>query len=139
MGKSALRTQLGSGEVVQPAASPNGKRVPNQLTNTPTFSGTLALNNPLGTIWDDLNQSGALIITVGEDVEEGGADNVRIVADGNTITLDSNYTWVKMSSDSIGTTAADVNELIFVCKKLTYSANGAITGGTILYSVKLNP
>lgn len=138
MGKSALKVQLGSGEVIQPAASPNGKRVPNQLVNTPTFAGTLALNNPLGTIWDDLAQSGALAIGVGEDVEEGGCDCVRIVADGNTITLDAAYTWVKMSSDSIGTTAADVNELIFVCKKLTYT-NGVISGGTILYSVKLNP
>lgn len=138
MPKPALRQQLSTGEVIQPAASPNGKRVQGQLTNNATFDGTLALNNPLGTIWDDLAQSGALAITVGEDAEEGGADNVRIVADGNTITLDAAFTWVKMSNNSIGTTAADVNELIFVCKKLTYT-NGAISGGTILYSVKLNP
>lgn len=103
------------------------------------FNGTLNLSDGIGTIWNDVNQSGALTITVGSSAREGGTDSVRIVADGNTITLDAAFTWVKMSSDSIGTTAADVNELIFVCKKLTYSASGNINGGTILYAVKLNP
>ena len=103
------------------------------------FTGTLDLSDGIGTIWNDVAQSGALTITVGSSAREGGSDSVRVVADGNTITLDPTFTWVKMSSDSIGTTAADVNELIFVAKRLTFRAGVVITGGTILYGVKLNP
>ena len=138
MGRSANFQRMQSGEVVTPTASVNGKRVPGQVENTNDFTGELALNNTLGTIWDDVAQAAAIEISVGPDVEEGGEDSVRIVANGDGITLDSDFTWVLMSSDDISTTDTDVNELIFVCKRLTYT-NGVITGGTIMYSNKLNP
>jgi len=138
MGKGALAQRFQSGEFYKPSCSPNGKRMPNQLNNDPDFTGELALNNPLGTIWDDVAQGAAIAVTVGADVEEGGEDSVRIVANGDAITLDSDFTWVLMSSDDISTTDTDINELIFYCKKLIWT-NGVITGGTILYGNKLNP
>lgn len=136
----ALFKRLSNGDVIEPFCSPNGKYVPPDEVgqSVSTFTNELALNNPIGTIWPNVNQSGALEITVGNDAMPGGCDSVRIVADGNAITLDADFTWVNIGSDSIGTTAADVNELIFFAKFLTIT-NGVVTGGTILYSVKLNP
>lgn len=138
----ALFQRLQNGEIIEPFCSPNGKYTsPSQIQlggSNSTFAGTLALNNPIGTIWPNYNQSGALEITVDEDAVPGGSDSIRIVADGNAITLDADFTWVNIGSDSIGTTAADVNELIFFAKFLTVT-DGVVTGGTILYTCKLNP
>lgn len=133
--------RLRTGDTIEPFCSPNGKYVPPDEVgqSVATFAGTLAFNNPIGTIWPDYNQSGALAIGVDQDAMPGGCDSIRIVADGNTITLDAAFTWVNVGSDDIGTTAADVNELIFFVKRLTTNSAGTITGGTILYSVKLNP
>jgi hypothetical protein len=139
----ALFQRLQNGEVIEPFCSPNGKYTsPSQIQlggSNPTFAGTLAMNNPIGTIWPTHNQAGALVITVDEDAVPGGCDSLRIVADGNTITLDPAFTWVNIGTDSIGVVAADVNELIFFAKFLTINGAGLVTGGTILYSVKLNP
>jgi len=133
--------RLSNGDTIEPFCSPNGKYVPPDEVgqSVPVFAGELALNNPIGTIWPDYVQAGALAISVGNDAQPGGCDSLRITADGNTITLDAALTWVNIGSDSIGTTAADVNELIFFAKFLTFNSAGVVTGGTILYSVKLNP
>lgn len=138
----SLFQRLPSGDVIEPGVSPNGKRqspfTPQRGPSRAVFNGELALNNPIGTIWPNYNQSGALEITVDDDAEPGGCDCIRIIANGDAITLDSAFTWVNVGSDSIGTTAADVNEMIFFAKFLTYT-RGVPTSGTILYSVKLNP
>lgn len=136
----ALFKRLQNGEVIEPFCSPNGKYTsPDQIQlggSVQTFAGTLAMNNPIGTVWPNFAQSGALTITVDEDAVVGGTDSLRITADGNTITLDAAFTWVNVGSDSIGTTAGNVNELIFFAKFLTIT-NGLVTGGTILYANKL--
>lgn len=125
-------------EVYSPRASVGGK-YNNTGVQSVAFSGELSLNNPLGTLWNDLAQTGAINITVGQDAEEGGCDSVRIVSNGSAITLDAAFTWINMGSDSLGANLADVNEIIFLCKKLTRTPAGVITAGTILYGVKLNP
>lgn len=128
MGKPAIVFRTATGERFQPCASQNGKRIEGQLVDTPTFNGTLCFNNPLGTYWDDYNQSGALVITVGEDAEVGGCDRVKVIADGNTITLDPAYSWKNIGADAIGEMAGDTNIFWFI----------RISPTEIEYSVKLN-
>lgn len=114
-----------------------------RIIYTPTssrssFTGALSLCNSAGTIWSNHTQTGALAITVGSGAKVGGEDSIRIISNGSAITLDAAFTWTKVSTDSIGTSNNDVNELLFWCKSLTYDGNGAINGGVIMYGVKLN-
>jgi hypothetical protein len=138
----SLYIRLLTGQTYEPYCS-TGKQVsPDQPQFKPertNFNGNLALNNPIGTIWPNYAQAGALQISVDTDAVLGGCDNLRIVADGNAITLNPAFTWVNIGSDNIGTTLADVNELIFFAKALTVNGQGQVTGGTILYTCKLNP
>lgn len=86
------------------------------MANTPGgFKGQFRLDNPLGSFWNDYTQSGALVLSAHNDGVIGGGDRVRIIADGNTITLSSNYTWVNIGTDSISTTLNAIN-IIYVVK-----------------------
>ena len=66
--------RFSNGDVYEPFCSPNGKYVPPDEVgqSVAVFAGELALNNPIGTIWPNKNQSGALVITVGQDAMPGG-------------------------------------------------------------------
>lgn len=98
-------------EAVNMKASEGGKRF-NTGLQASVFTGEAALNNPLGTYWPDLAQSGALVLSEGTDAEVGGCDQVKITADGSGITVPG--AWVNVGTDEIDTTAAAVNRLIIV-------------------------
>lgn len=109
-----LFTRLHNRECVNFEASPNGKRVRgknDQGAFDPALG--LALNNPLGTFWPDYVQAAALEILVGEDAEVGGGDRIQITANGDGITLDSNYTWNRLGSTDIDTTDTAINVIYF--------------------------
>ncbi|WKZ60807.1 MAG: hypothetical protein QY309_04835 [Cyclobacteriaceae bacterium] len=137
----SLFRRLSTGDVIEPGISPNGKFVsPDQVnkgSNRVTFNGSLAMNNPIGTVWPDYVQDDNLTITIDGDAIPGGTDSVRITANGDTITLDPAYTWVNMANDEISNTDGAVNELIFFAKFLNYDNQGNANAGTILYTCKI--
>lgn len=107
-----LFRRLHNRECVNFEASPNGKRR-NGYPDQGAFVDTLALNNPLGTYWPDYVQAAALEILVGSDAEVGGGDRIQITANGDGITLDSNYTWNRLGSTDIDTTDTAINVIYF--------------------------
>lgn len=109
-----LFARLFNGQCINFTSSPNGKRLrgtPDQGAFVPATG--LALNNPLGTYWPDYTQTAALEITVGDDAEVGGGDRIQITANGDGITLDSNYAWNRLGSTDIDTTDTAVNVIHF--------------------------
>lgn len=123
-----LRTRLINRETVNPSPTKanSHKDADTGVTFTGVFAGVFLLTNPLGTVWNDLVQSGALALSENANAIVGGCDTVQITSDGSAITVPG--TWKNIGSDSIGTTAADVN-IITVFK----------AASKIEYTVKLNP
>lgn len=110
-----LFSRLQGGAVNHRATSANSHIDPrNGLPFNGVFAGVFMLNNPLGCFWQPLNQSGALVLSESAYSEVGGCDNVRIVADGNTITVPG--AWVNMGTDSISTSAAAINDITVIKK-----------------------
>lgn len=94
-------------EAYNPASSNGGKRVLGGEDNTNNFAGEFALNNPLGTYWNNKVQAGALALSEGSDSEVGGFDRVKITADGSGITVPG--AWVNIGAGAIDTTNGAVN------------------------------
>lgn len=103
------------GAINHRATSANSHKDPRTGANfTGIFTGEFILNNPLGCFWAPLAQSGALVLSESAYSEVGGCDNVRITADGNTITVPG--AWVNMGTDSVSTVAAAINDITVIKK-----------------------
>lgn len=96
------------------------------VTKGKTFTGEFVLNNPFGTFWLDYTQTGNLVFTVSANAQIGGADRIKLTANGGTITLPSN--WVNVGSTAISTTPGDVNRLVVM----------KVADNEVNYSVKVN-
>lgn len=76
------------------------------------FTGQFRLSDPVGTFWNDYTQAGALLLTARNDGIVGGGDRIRITADGNAITLSTNYTWVNVGTDAISAVLNAINVML---------------------------
>jgi len=92
----------------------NESELSRSRTPSNQFTGEFILNNPLGCFWVPLAQAGALVLSESAYSEVGGCDNVRITADGNTITVPG--AWVNMGTDSISEVAAAINDITVIKK-----------------------
>lgn len=111
--KRPLFHRFANREAYNPAASAGGKRT-NDTVGAQAFAGSFAFNNPLGTYWEDYTQTGVLELTVDSEAEIGGCDRVKIIASGDAITLDGDYTWTNVGSEEISIVAADENIIMAV-------------------------
>lgn len=92
------------------------------------FTGTLELDDAIGGLYPDYNQTGVLTIKISANSVIGGIDRIKITSNGNSIDLDPAYTWKNIGGDAIGTTNGNVN--IFYIMK--------VSSTEIEYTVKLN-
>lgn len=114
--KNPLYRRLQNREVVNPSATFANSHV-DDSTGAPftaVFSGEFLLTNPLGTFWNPLTQTGAIVLSASADAKIGGCDNVRITANGNSITVP--VEWVNVGADSIDTTNGVVNDITIIKK-----------------------
>jgi len=75
-----------------------------------SFSGALSLNNPLGTVYRQHTQTGALTLAAANNAVPNGWAVVAIVANGGAINIPSD--WVKYGGDDIDTTAGVTNHFM---------------------------
>lgn len=125
--QNPLFTRLADRSAVNPKPTSQGSHI-DETTNqsfTAIFTGEFLLTNPLGTIWNDLVQTGALVLSVSTHAIVGGVDEIKITANGSAITVPGS--WVNIGSDNISIVASDVNRIM-----VTKSAS------EIQYVVKVN-
>lgn len=122
-----LRTRLVNREAVNPSPTKalSHRDASTGAAFTAVFTGEFLLTNPLGTIWNDLVQTGALVFSENANAIVGGCDTIKITANGSAITIPG--AWKNIGSDAISIVAADVNRII-VFK----------SAGEIQYTNKLN-
>lgn len=110
--KNPLRTRLSNREVVypQPTKANSHQDDATGAPFTAIFAGTFLLTNPLGTLWNDLAQSGALVFSENANALVGGVDQVKIIADGNTITVPG--AWKNVGNDEITISAGTINRMM---------------------------
>ena len=103
-GLRPLAHRFNNGEYYEPNCSSQG-----------AFSGAFALDNIIGGFYDDLAQAGALVLSEGANSVLGGCDQVKITADGNTITVPG--AWRNLGSTAISTTVGAVNVITVIKAK----------------------
>jgi hypothetical protein len=94
---------------------PDGSRY-NPASNIPDsqeFDGEFALTNPLGHLYPDHIQTGALALSESDNAQPGGCARVKIIANGDAITVPGS--WVNVGTDAIDTTVT-VENILFVLK-----------------------
>lgn len=74
------------------------------------FDGEFSLSSVLGTYWEEITQSAALVLSEGPSSILGGTDLIKITANGDTITVPGE--WINVGSASISTVDGDINRII---------------------------
>ena len=76
------------------------------------FTGEICLQYTEGVIYPDHTQTAAITLSVGPNPEVGGSAMIYIIANGDAITVPSD--WVKISGNAINTTAGYTNILTVI-------------------------
>ena len=99
-------------EVVLFTATKAGSHLDPRTGNpfTGIFAGEFLLNSELGTIWNDLTQTGALTLSESPWSQVGGIDEVKITANGSGITVPGS--WINVGSDAIDPANGKINRLM---------------------------
>lgn len=98
----------------------NGARVkspPSAFVKSGAIAGAvviLDLSTPFGTFWADYTQTGVITITPGGYSVLGGADRIKIAANGSAINFDTAYTWVNINATSVSVVNGTSNIFYFI-------------------------
>ena len=90
----------------------NGTYVYPDASKELDFSGSFDLDHTAGIYYNDYTQTDDVELSISEASVVGGNARVKIIANGDAITLDNAYTWTNVGSEEISTVAADENILM---------------------------